>query len=127
MAFFGLTALGPQNTFAAKEIHFRNIQIFSEEDYEKVWNRVNGRVTYCSFSKVDEMMRVLFHGPVPVTDKPFIDAAFDDAKMYADEPDLLSFTLYMKVMMRLGREAEEEEKALQVLIFAAIFFNDFYL
>lgn len=114
MAFFGLTALGPQNTFAAKEKHFRNLQIFDESDFEMVWNRVNGVGTlHCRFSKIDEMMKILFHGPIPQNDKPHVEVAFDEAKLFAGETDTLSFTNFIKIMNKLSKQAADEEKALE--------------
>ena len=82
MAFFGLTALGPQNTFAANSTIIRNIQIFSEEDFEHAWESVNGNGrsnenNYCSRDKLEVIMKKLYHGPVPSTDKDYIFDAFD--------------------------------------------------
>lgn len=116
MAFFGLTALGPQNSFASNEIHYRNFQIFEDSDFENVWNKVNGvGVLHCLSSKVEEMMKILFRGPVPRNDKPHLDQAFEELQLYSDSKGCakgtISFTNFMKAMCKLRDDAAEEEKS----------------
>ena len=66
MAFFGLTALGPQNTFLSVSKVFRNLQIFDETDFIAAWEKVNGTGSkFCAAEKLGEIMRELFRGPVP--------------------------------------------------------------
>jgi hypothetical protein len=70
MAFFGLTALGPQNVFAETSKNARHLHIFDEEDFKAAWNKINGvDATYGRISSLDEIMCQLFRGPVPPNDK----------------------------------------------------------
>lgn len=52
MAFFGLTALGPQSSFASAEKHYRHVQIFDDDDFINAWNKGNNEScipSYCLF------------------------------------------------------------------------------
>jgi hypothetical protein len=70
MAFFGLTALGPQNAFSESAKSTRNLHIFDEDDFKSAWNKVNGfDATYGRVGKLDDVIRELFKGPVPPNDK----------------------------------------------------------
>jgi hypothetical protein len=107
MAFFGLTALGPQNTFAASSRHHRNLQIFEDTDFQAAWDKVNGRnALYCKVSKLEKVFTTLFHGPVPETDIGPLQRGLSDATSGADT---ITVDLFMKTMNRLRKEAEEEE------------------
>ncbi len=111
MSFFGLTALGPQNTFAATERSFRHIHVFDDNDFKSAWDRVNGRgVLHCHISKLDDIMRMLFRGPVPKNEDPIIKEAFSDMMFTSETEETMSFTSYMRIMDRLRAEAEAEEK-----------------
>lgn len=110
MAFFGLTALGPQNSFEAVSVTHRTIQIFDDQDFIDAWERVCGK-RFPSFATKDDLVKifkVLYHGPVPRNDIQPLDDAF----YYAfGEEEAISREVYLRVMDRLRREAEEEEKA----------------
>jgi hypothetical protein len=110
MAFFGLTALGPQNTFAAMGISFRNLQIFDEEDFRIAWERTNGlEQKHCRAVKLGDCMRILFHGPVPPNDQKHILAAFEQESRRFESADIISYTDYIRIMLRLRDEAIEED------------------
>lgn len=107
MAFFGLTALGPQNTFEAQSRHHRNLQIFEYEDFKGAWERVNGkRSVSCPVELLPELFRALFRGPVPETDVGPLNDSFDHL-VFGRET--LSFDDFMKTMIKLRQEAEEQE------------------
>lgn len=115
MAFFGLTALGPQNTFATLSTTFRYIQIFDEADFSAAWTRVNGsEASNCHTSKLPDIFRVLFHGPTPLHDREPIQRAFEE--LILDTPDVIDFELFLKVMKRLRVEAEQESKQLEIAL-----------
>lgn len=115
MAFFGLTALGPQNTFATLSTTFRYIQIFDEADFSAAWTHVNGSgAPNCHTSKLPHIFSVLFHGPTPLHDREPIQRAFDS--LILDTPDVIDFELFLKVMKRLRVEAEQESKQLEIAL-----------
>lgn len=111
MAFFGLTALGPQNSFQNASKCFRNLQIFDEADFTAAWNRVNGAVDakFCHISKLGDVMRTLYRGPVPANDNEVLVVAFEEESKYFETPNVLSFVTYIRVMQRLAKDAEREE------------------
>lgn len=114
MAFFGLTALGPQNSFLSAAKSFRNLQIFDEDDFINAWVKVNRSVDnkFCDSVKLGEMMRSMFRGPVPPNDNACIVQAFEEAAATSELPGKISFQVYVNLMMKLAAEAEaEEEKA----------------
>ena len=111
MAFFGLTALGPQNSFAASAVYYRNIQIFDDEDFKQAWNIAVGKGTVsCSRSDIPLILRALFHGPTPENEVQHLENAFDD---YFFVEDSLSFENYLKIMIKLGKDAEKDQKSLE--------------
>jgi len=112
MAFFGLTSLGPQNSFQACSKSFRNLQIFDENDFTAAWKRVNGSDTFCHVSKLGDVMRMLFRGPVPVNDNDHVVRAFEEEAKYFETANMLSFVTYLRVVLRLAKEAEVEEEQL---------------
>jgi hypothetical protein len=64
MAFFGLTALGPQNSFAAGSRHITHLMVFDDEDFTRVWNSLaDGE--HAMLNKIPDMMRLMYRGPVP--------------------------------------------------------------
>ena len=104
MAFFGLTALGPQNTFAAAAKQARYLQIFDDTDFENAWNKINGASTeHCKVNKIGDIMRCLFKGPIPPTDERQIIAAFENGNFETSET--ISFTTYMRMMLNLRDQA----------------------
>ena len=70
MAFFGLTALGPQNCFSSAARQTRNLQIFDDVDFENAWNKIVGKSSkFAETDQLGEIMRALFHGPIPPSDQ----------------------------------------------------------
>lgn len=70
MAFFGLTALGPQNCFSQADLQTRNLHIFDEEDFYKSWYKVAGPgAKFAAVCQLGDIMRVLFRGPIPPADQ----------------------------------------------------------
>lgn len=111
MAFFGLTALGPQNSFLSASKNFRNLQVFEEDDFVNAWVRVNQSAEnkFCDEEKLGDMMRILFRGPVPENDNACIVKAFEDLRASSELPGKIAFPVYVTTMCRLAAEAEEEE------------------
>ena len=74
MAFFGLTALGSQNEFAASSKFKTYINVFEDKDFEAVWKRSVGDSKHCLSSKLPSMMETLYRGNVPenVCPNPYI-------------------------------------------------------
>jgi hypothetical protein len=110
MAFFGLTALGSQNSFVSSSKNFRNLQIFDEKDFEDAWIKVNGKdAKFCQQQKLGDVMRALFHGPVPSNDNDAIVRRFDEESKNFESEGVLSFAVYFKTMVSLAEEAEIAE------------------
>eukprot|EP00611_Tribonema_gayanum_P015197 TRINITY_DN27019_c0_g1_i1.p1 TRINITY_DN27019_c0_g1~~TRINITY_DN27019_c0_g1_i1.p1 ORF type:complete len:209 (-),score=77.95 TRINITY_DN27019_c0_g1_i1:300-872(-) len=67
MAFFGLTALGPQNTFACSLKGASDLQIFSDEDWRLAFEAVavEGALRR---DDVTALLEALYRGPAPVDD-----------------------------------------------------------
>ena len=111
MAFFGLTALGPQNSMLSASKNFRSLQIFEESDFVSAWVKINQSKDnkFCAEDKLGEMMRSVFRGPVPENDNICIVKAFEALRATAELPGQISFPVYISTMNRLVMEAEEEE------------------
>jgi len=106
MAFFGLTALGPQNSFEAASTSSRKLQIFDEDDFREAWDKVNKKNSpHCHKSKIGDILRALFHGPIPINDREPLENAFNDD---FETPETISLDTFLKVMMRLRDDAERE-------------------
>lgn len=107
MAFFGLTALGPQNCFAAGSKHITHLMIFNDKDYEDVWNKITGiNNTYTLLNKIPDMLRLMYRGNIPHNDKCKIDEAFEKFQC----SDTISYYDFIYTMQKLRSEAEENEK-----------------
>lgn len=108
MAFFGLTALGPQNAFAAASVHHRTIQIFDDNDFQAAWDRVIGtKISFATKEKIHDVLKQLYRGPIPANDLHAVDSAFE---LTFNGDDTITVDQYLKVMDGLRKEAEEEEK-----------------
>lgn len=112
MAFFGLTALGPQNSFAASSTLFKYIQIFDESDFQNAWFKINGKdSSYCQLSKLPSILKVLYHGPIPVTDEALVLNAFDNYDYQT--PNIIGYEVYLSILNKLRYNAELESKQLE--------------
>eukprot|EP01038_Epipyxis_sp_PR26KG_P006803 gene6803-9318_t len=109
MAFFGLTALGPQNSFAAAATFYRNFHIFEEQDFTDAWNKINKGKSFCKLSDLNSVMVALFRGPIPGNEIEPLTKAFEGP---FDTPDAISFDVYLKIMIQLAIDSENEQKAL---------------
>ena len=70
MAFFGLTALGPQNCFSQADRNSRNLHVFDDVDFEKAWAKVAGPAAkFAETRQLGDVMRALFRGPIPPSDQ----------------------------------------------------------
>lgn len=70
MAFFGLTALGPQNCFSQADCNSRNLHVFDDEDFQKAWTKVVGPAAkFAEINQLGDIMRNLFRGPIPPSDQ----------------------------------------------------------
>jgi hypothetical protein len=112
MAFFGLTALGPQNSFQVQSTSFRFIQVFDESDFKHAWVVTNGAdALHCHRAKLPQLLKALFHGPVPANEEGPILDAFENRVF--ETPETISLDSYMKLMLALRAEAEEEAKRME--------------
>ena len=111
MAFFGLTALGPQNAFASAARSSRNLQIFEDSDFAAAWDKVVGPGrAFAQAKDMGAVLKALFRGPIPPSDQPHIESALEDARMEFDTPDTIRFEHFMDIMLRLRDQADEEER-----------------
>lgn len=104
MAFFGLTALGYQNSFAAASITALNIHVFSVREYEYSWKKVLGNKLTCNAEELQQILRTLFHGPLPQYDAHVFAESFNGCV------DELSFDEYMTTITQLREWAEHESE-----------------
>jgi hypothetical protein len=98
MTFFGLTALGPQNAFNVSSTNYRYLQVFDEEDFRLAWRTVNRDVTQSLKSKLPDVFKALFRGPVPSNDANILQRAFDDD---FETPETISLETFLKIMIKL--------------------------
>lgn len=105
MAFFGLTALGHQNTFHASSILATNLHVFEKSDFESAWNRVTKSASSCKGEQLFDVFIKLYHGPVPEHDAERLSEAFEGGIVDVD------FDRYMDTMMFLRQKAIEEEES----------------
>jgi hypothetical protein len=112
MSFFGLTALGPQNSFAAAAKTSRNIQIFDERDFKAGWEKVVGHgKSTCSITMIVPILEAVFRGPVPPSDRPFVDAAIDKVQMQLEVPNVITFEAFMEMAIGLRNDAEMQDES----------------
>jgi hypothetical protein len=104
MAFFGLTALGYQNPFSAASITALNIHVFTLKEYESSWKRVLGSRSTCNAEELQQILRTLFHGPLPAYDAHVFAESFNGCV------DELSFEEYMTTVEQLREWAEHESE-----------------
>eukprot|EP00752_Nemacystus_decipiens_P010664 g9496.t1 len=63
MAFFGLTALGPQNCFQVSLLDFSYLDVFTDVDMENAFNRVDQQKRgFLHPEQVEEFLSELYHG-----------------------------------------------------------------
>ena len=100
MAFFGLTALGPQDTFAHHAKGFVNIYVFEDADFDVAWRKGMESLGLGSESEVslsqleDIILPRLYKGPLPVNDKAVVMREFEGDKE-------VNFETYMLKMQYL--------------------------
>ena len=101
MAFFGLTALGPQNCFEYAARTSAHIFIFLDDDFKAAWKKVmKGNNVQASDEEMARIFKVLYRGPVPITDKELIAGEFS----YVQAP--YSFDTFMSIMIQLRDKIE---------------------
>ena len=69
MAFFGITKLGPQNSFQDSLKKASVIECFTQDEFEAAYAKVarlSGEAI--TAAKVPEILAVVYHGPAPETD-----------------------------------------------------------
>lgn len=105
MSFFGLTALGPQNSFAKAERSSTHLHLFDDHDIIAAWNRVNGdQANACLTSKLDQVLKVLYRGPVGDYDRAKVERELQSF------PDSITRGTFIEIMAHLREEAEIEIK-----------------
>eukprot|EP00341_Mesodinium_pulex_P010132 CAMPEP_0116913094 /NCGR_PEP_ID=MMETSP0467-20121206/16496_1 /TAXON_ID=283647 /ORGANISM="Mesodinium pulex, Strain SPMC105" /LENGTH=183 /DNA_ID=CAMNT_0004589237 /DNA_START=25 /DNA_END=576 /DNA_ORIENTATION=- len=109
MAFFGLTALGYQNTFAVSARTASNLHVFDEKDFRTAWRRVKGESDTCRSEDLQTIFRTLFHGPVPQYDAELLSESFDGGRDEIGFDDYMSTLQYLKELAE-SKEAENEGK-----------------
>ena len=109
MAFFGLTALGPQDTFATCSKAFCCIYIFEDADFERAWKKVAGDAKYTKMGVLPDIISALFKGPAPQNDHDRIYDAFNLAVQ--DDSNPLSFSDYINTMVKIREDVIIEERS----------------
>mmetsp|Transcript_14107 Transcript_14107/g.21107 ORF Transcript_14107/g.21107 Transcript_14107/m.21107 type:complete len:184 (+) Transcript_14107:76-627(+) len=104
MAFFGLTALGYQNTFAAAAANASHLHVFSTNDFESAWKKIVGNNSSCNGDELNKIFRSLYHGPVPSFDAQRLSECFEGGT------DTVTFEDYISTLNSLKALAEREEE-----------------
>eukprot|EP00752_Nemacystus_decipiens_P010665 g9496.t2 len=111
MAFFGLTALGPQNCFQVSLLDFSYLDVFTDVDMENAFNRVDQQKRgFLHPEQVEEFLSELYHGKPKACDL----ARFTEKMktFFADygEEETSRVTLgdIRSTMTQLKKEVEEE-------------------
>lgn len=102
MAFFGLTSLGPQNSFEynSKKRYF--IHLFELEDYKKAWNEIVKDQNAVDYGTLFMIIRKLFNGPViPENDNALIVEAFREINITADFDNMVTYEEYASTLSKV--------------------------
>jgi hypothetical protein len=94
MAFFGLTALGPQDVFTHHSKTFVNIYIFELEDFESSWTTFYQLDSQISKPDLNKILRKLYRGTVPKNDSNLILNQFGD-------DEIIEYSRYIDVLLNL--------------------------
>ena len=106
MAFFGLTALGPQNYFEYASRSSTHIYIFTDDDFGSAWRRVLGNRSECETDEeMNRVFKTLYRGPVPDTDKALIAQSF--AHLQAPYPRHIFMSTLIELRDRKDSESHE--------------------
>lgn len=103
MAFFGLTALGPQDTFTHHAKGFVHIHVFEEEDFDTAWAAVLPRNEGLSKANLPLVLRKLFRGPIPKNDYDLVTSEFESL-------ETIEYGVYMETLLRLKATITIREK-----------------
>ena len=106
MAFFGLTALGPQNSFEYTSKHHTFFQIFEVSDYQKAWKEVAKESKTVTYDDLLKIIRALFKGPIPANDNLIIRQAFFNIDISDSSNKLLSYDDYIAVLTSVKKDLE---------------------
>jgi hypothetical protein len=110
MSFFGLTALGPQNTFATAAKQARTLHFFEQEDFQNAWDSVVGQSQQCQLERLEEIMVKLYRGPVPENDRIAICSRFEEQSRKFEIEGVLSYVQYMRLMIELSAASERDDR-----------------
>ena len=119
MAFFGLTALGAQNSFASSLEGRSNLAIFADSDWDAAFAQVvpqpNGKLLV---QQADKLLFALFHGPSPTYELSRLLAHMDVDATAKSETEAaaaaaISRAELQRVIAELRVEIEREEREQQ--------------
>ncbi|CAM9940979.1 unnamed protein product [Ectocarpus sp. 12 AP-2014] len=106
MAFFGLTALGPQNSFQVSLLDFSYLDVFTALDMEKAFNIVDQEKRgYIHSNQVEAFLTELYHGKPKACDL----ARFMEKKSSLEgQENRVTLGDIQSTMAQLRKEVEEE-------------------
>ena len=106
MSFFGITALGPPNCFEAGLVNALGINVFSEEEFEEAFKRVDkdnsGAITP---AEVEEMLYECYGFPPLETEVDLFMEEFD-----LNNDGKLTFEEFRKAILSLREKTNEQAK-----------------
>lgn len=103
MAFFGLTALGPQNCFEYVARSSTHIFIFEDKDFDMAWKKVLKTKKACETDEeMSKIFQALYRGPVPENDKQLLAQNFAHLQAPYSQQDFLATLVDL-------RDRKEEE------------------
>lgn len=96
MAFFGLTALGPQNPFHVAQDP--PLSVFSEEEMTTAWGKIAQQNDVIAFSQLEPILRALYRCPDGIESPQEILASVNEA---FQGKDYISLNEYVEGMNQL--------------------------
>uniref|UniRef100_A0A7S2V2Y5 EF-hand domain-containing protein n=1 Tax=Fibrocapsa japonica TaxID=94617 RepID=A0A7S2V2Y5_9STRA len=107
MAFFGLTSLGPQDSFATSLLDTINLNIFSDEDFETAFKKVDRDGSgFIERNEIEALLREVYRGDCPRNEVEMFMAKFD-----TNQDGKISWEEFVSTLCELRQEVEEQEKA----------------
>ncbi|CAM9214907.1 unnamed protein product [Laminaria digitata] len=111
MAFFGLTALGPQNSFQVCLLDFSYLDVFTAADIRRAFNIVDReRRGYLNTGQVEGFLTELYHGKPKACDLARFLGKMESDEEEQEEDVRFSLDDIRSTMEMLKKEVEEETK-----------------
>ena len=105
MAFFGLTALGPQEQYKAARLEAYTCELFELREFAAAFDAVSPAGAPLPAAKLDEVFRRVFHGPLPAPEADKVARHFRARGLAQSAEEEVPRLAFMQAVESL-REAE---------------------